>query len=82
MSLPLGVDPSSFLASNGINAEHTWPQSKGAADEPQRSDMHNLFPAKDNVNSSRGNNPYGEIPDAETRTWYKGAQSQIDDSDE
>ena len=38
--------------------------------------MHNLFPAKDNVNSSRGNNPYGEIPDNETRTWYKGAQSQ------
>ena len=74
--LPDGVDPSAYLAANGINAEHTWPQSKGAADEPGRSDLHNLFPAKDNVNSARSNKPYGEIPDVQTQTWYRLAQSQ------
>ena len=38
--------------------------------------MHNLFPSKDNVNSSRSNKPYAEIPDAQTTTWYRLAQSQ------
>ena len=74
--LPEGVDPSAYLAANGINAEHTWPQSMGAEDEPGRSDMHNLFPAKDNVNSARSNKPYAEIPDVQTETWYRLAESQ------
>ncbi len=74
--LPDGVDPSSYLADNGINAEHTWPQSRGAADEPGRSDIHNLFPAKDNVNSARSNKPLAEIPDAQTQAWYRLDESQ------
>ncbi len=74
--LPDDVDPSSYLAENGINAEHTWPQSKGAADEPGRSDLHNLFPAKDNVNSARSNKPLAEVPDAQTQAWYRLGESQ------
>ncbi|WP_412069095.1 lamin tail domain-containing protein [Rubrivirga sp. IMCC43871] len=69
--LPDGVDPSTYLFQNGINAEHTWPQSKGAGDEPGRSDIHNLFPAKDNVNSARSNKPLVEIDDAQTDVWYR-----------
>jgi hypothetical protein len=76
VALPEGQDPSSYLFNNGINAEHTWPQSMGAADEPQRSDMHILYPARDNVNSARGNDPYAEIPDAETTTWYRRAEQR------
>lgn len=69
-------DPSAYLAQNGINAEHTWPQSLGAGDEPQRSDMHILYPSKDNVNAARGNDPYGEVADAQTKTWYRLADAR------
>ena len=47
----VGVDPSTDAYSKGINCEHAWPQSKGAEDEPQKSNMHHLFPCKSNVNS-------------------------------
>ena len=76
VELPDGVDPSAYLAANGINAEHTWPQSMGADDEPGRSDMHNLFPSKDNVNSARSNKPYADIPDDQTEIWYRLDESQ------
>ena len=76
IQLTPGQDPSSEADSKGINAEHTWPQSFGAGDEPAQSDMHNLFPAKANVNSARGNKPFGEIPDAQTTTWYRDATAQ------
>jgi hypothetical protein len=65
-----GVDPSTHLYENGINCEHVWPQSMYAGSDPMKSDMHVLRPCKDNVNSSRGNNPYNEINDAQTNTWY------------
>ncbi len=74
-----GVDPSQFLAmnnaQNGINCEHGYPQSKGAASGNAHSDMHHLFPTRVAVNSSRGNLPYGESPDAETENWFFEAQS-------
>jgi len=69
-------DPSTTMFNGGINAEHTWPQSMGAASEPQRGDMHFLFPAKDNVNSTRNNHPYADIPDDQTTTWFLGSTSQ------
>ena len=70
------LDPSTNAYNQGINCEHTWPQSMGAGDEPQKSDMHHLFPCKSNVNSSRGNDPYAEIDDSETDTWYRNDYSQ------
>ena len=76
VALAEGVDPSVYLFERGINAEHTWPQSFGAADEPQRSDLHILYPARDEVNTSRGNDPYAEIPDPQTQTWYRRAEQQ------
>ena len=56
-------DPSTTMYLGGINCEHSWPQSMGASTEPMKSDLHHLFPCKDNVNSSRSNNPYADIPD-------------------
>lgn len=49
--------------------------------EPVKSDMHHLFPTKDNVDSSRSNHPYDEIPDSVTDTWYFLDQSRSDPSD-
>ena len=65
-----GTDPSTTMYSGGINCEHVWPQSMGADSEPMKSELHHLFPCKDNVNSSRGNNPYGEISDNMTDSWF------------
>lgn len=66
----LNADPSTDAFNKGINAEHTWPQSMGAGEEPQRSDLHSLFPAKSNVNSARNNDPLGEIDDNIADKWY------------
>lgn len=76
ITLEEGRDPSTSAFEQGVNAEHTWPQSRGTGAEPARSDLHLVFPAKDNVNSSRGNHPYAEIPDAETDAWYREDASQ------
>jgi len=74
ITLDPDLDPSTNAFNQGINCEHTWPQSYGADQEPQRSDMHHLYPCKDNVNSSRSNSPFGEIPDDETDIWYRYAE--------
>ncbi len=76
ITLDTSLDPSTDAYNQGINCEHTYPQSMGAGNEPQKSDMHHLYPCKSNVNSSRGNDPYAEIVDAETDTWYRNDYSQ------
>ena len=76
IQLTPGADPSTDAFNKGINCEHTWPQSLGAGAEPAKSDLHHLFPAKDNVNSSRSNHPFDEIPDAQADGWYRLAASQ------
>ena len=78
ITLDTAADPSTNAYEQGINCEHTYPQSMGASEEPQKSDMHHLFPCKSNVNSSRGNDPYAEIPDEDTDTWYRNDYSQED----
>jgi PKD repeat protein len=70
ITLDPNADPSYDAYLKGINAEHTFPQSMGAGNEPMRSDLHNLFPAKSNVNSARSNEPFGENPDSQTDSWY------------
>src|SRR5690606_29294742 len=46
-----------------INVEHTWPQSKfGGRDRGmQKADLHHLFPTDSQMNSIRGNNPFGDV---------------------
>lgn len=69
------IDPNSALAPRtqaynaGLDTEHSWPQSLGASGNA-RSDIHHLFPTRTNVNSDRGNLPYGEINDNLTDRWY------------
>jgi len=70
VTLPDGVDPSTHLYENGMNCEHVWPQSQYEGTDPMKSDMHHLRPSKENVNSSRGNKPYGESNDSQTNHWY------------
>ena len=63
-------------AATGINTEHTYPQSMGAESGNAKSDMHHLFPTRSPVNSARGNDPFAEIPDEETVSWFYLADSQ------
>ncbi|MBX3017355.1 MAG: endonuclease [Bdellovibrionaceae bacterium] len=46
-----------------INTEHTWPQSRfgGSGRDMQKSDLHHLFPSDSELNSNRGNHPFGEV---------------------
>jgi len=73
LPLPDGYDPTTVVylngTENGINTEHSFPQSKGAVGGA-KSDMHHLYPTKVNVNESRGNLPYGESPDNQTQKWF------------
>lgn len=72
VTLEAGADPSvsAFQNGQGINAEHVYPQSLGAGDEPARSDLHNIFPSKVSVNASRASCPFKEIEDNDTDAWF------------
>ncbi len=67
-------DPSDFMAMNndpnGMNIEHTYPQSKGAANGNARADMHHLFPARNETNNMRGNLPFDELNDSLVTNWF------------
>ncbi len=71
-------DPTQYIfqggGPNGINTEHAYPQSKGAADGNARSDMHHLYPTRVPVNEARASVPFAEIPDAQTQKWFIGNQ--------
>ena len=76
ITLDVTQDPSTNAYNQGVNCEHSWPQSMGADEEPQKSDLHHLYPCKSNVNSSRGNHPYADIQDQDTDIWYRNDYSQ------
>ena len=69
-------DPRPTVHNGGLNCEHVWPQSMYSGTSPMKSDLHHLRPAKDNVNTSRGNKPFGENPDYQTDTWFWLNQNQ------
>ena len=64
-------DPRPQTNALNMNCEHSWPQSMGAGSEPQKSDLHYLYPCRGNVNSSRGNKPFADINDSETDKWWR-----------
>ncbi len=64
-------DPSTDAYNKGMNTEHTWPQSYGTDTGNANSDLHHLFPCREQVNSSRSNDPYKDIPDQETDKWWR-----------
>lgn len=49
-----------FRNGSGLNAEHTWPQSKGA-EGAAKADLHHLFPSDVKANSTRGSYPFGMV---------------------
>lgn len=55
--------------SNQFNTEHTWPQSLFSQREPERSDIHHLFPTDASANTRRSNLPFGVVPQP---TWTEG----------
>ncbi|MEH2199412.1 endonuclease [Nostoc sp.] len=64
-------DPSQEADKLGLNTEHVWPQSKGADNGNAKSDLHHLFPAREDINSERGNKPFDDIADTKTKKWYR-----------
>ncbi len=63
-------DPTTWAYDHDIDTEHTWPKSKGAVGLAE-SDMYHLYPTRREVNSARANDPFAEIPDAETTKWFR-----------
>jgi deoxyribonuclease I len=55
--------PGKIPSNSVINVEHTWPQSKfgGSSKESQKSDLHHLYPTDSELNSIRGNHPFGVV---------------------
>lgn len=56
--------PKSIPDSTELNIEHTWPQSRFTGQystDLQKADMHHLFPSDSQMNSIRGNYPFGEV---------------------
>lgn len=66
---------------NVVNTEHTWPQSKfknatGSHKGKMKADLHHLYPTFNPTNGARGNNPFAEIPDAQTTKWWNASNHQ------
>jgi endonuclease I len=57
-----------YLGGKGFNAEHTWPQSKGATGAA-KADLHHLFPTDCNANSRRSSHPFGNVASVK---WEEG----------
>ena len=60
------LDRASALLAD-LNAEHTWPQSLGAEEDPANSDLHVIYPADETANNRRSNNPFGMV--VRDTTW-------------
>jgi len=68
------ADSTQEATRRGINAEHLWPQSKGA--RAVKSDLHNLYPVRMQVNSTRSNYPFADIPDRQTMEWFRKSRER------
>jgi hypothetical protein len=54
-------DGDGYPERDGMNVEHTWPQSFFDKALPMRSDLHHLLPTFQHPNSMRSNLPFGEV---------------------
>ncbi len=66
---PAASNPRTEAYNKGINCEHSWPQSLGAEGQA-KSDMHHLFPSREDVNAARANFAFQDIDDQLTDKWY------------
>lgn len=63
------IDRVDCQSNHSFNTEHTFPQGFFNSIEPERSDIHHLFPTDDAANSERSNNPFGIVT---SPTWQQG----------
>ncbi|MDD3877451.1 MAG: endonuclease [Bacteroidales bacterium] len=70
------ISPRTQADAKGFNTEHSYPQSKGAMSGNANSDLFHLFPIRSDVNSSRNNLPYMDIPDSLVSRWWRHNYSQ------
>jgi deoxyribonuclease-1 len=80
-----GVGPHLIPNQKYVNCEHTWPQSKFSKQFPtelQKTDLHHLFPVDMKANSTRNNNPFGEVNGRPTHDQCLDSQigESLDDS--
>jgi Endonuclease I len=59
----------SLTAKLGIQTEHLFPRSMGAASLQALGDLHHLVPARAAINALRKNSPFTDIPDEQTKYW-------------
>ena len=59
----------SLTAKLGIQTEHLFPRSFGAASHPALGDLHHLVPTKASMNTLRRDAPFADIPDDQTKYW-------------
>lgn len=57
---------------NIVNTEHTWAQSKfsGSGSNAMKTDLHHLYPTYNPTNGARGNKPFADIDDYQTKKWW------------
>jgi len=79
-SIPITADsvvpPRTQASIMGYSTEHAYPQSMGASSGNPRSNLHHLLPVRQDVNSSRNNLPYMDIPDSLVSRWWRLNYSQ------
>lgn len=79
-SIPITPDssvaPRTQASNMGYSTEHGYPQSMGAATGNPRSNLHHLLPVRQDVNSSRNNLPYMDLPDSLVTRWWRLNYSQ------
>lgn len=70
---PDGWNSNAGSTSGGYNREHVWCQSKSTGlwgTTGGGADMHHIRPSETRLNSTRGNNPFGEVPNRESNKVY------------
>jgi len=69
IQIPKNTNVLSWAAKYGIQTEHLFPRSLGAAAYPALADLHHLVPVKSTINTLRKNYPFREIEDNKTKYW-------------
>ena len=57
-----------FVDTDGMNAEHSWPQSFFNQALPMRADLHHIFPTFMKPNNTRGSEPFAMVSRADYAT--------------
>lgn len=70
---PNGWNSNAGNTNGGYNREHVWCQSHSTGlwgEKGGGADMHHIRPSETRLNSARGNNPFGEVPNRESHKTY------------